>query len=558
MKSEINLLSLIQNELSSTEQVVDVKDKTRLRYALYARKSTESEDRQEKSIEQQIKDCYENIIDRYHIKIENSDIYTDKKSAKVSGKRTAFNEMMKAIRKGKYDGIIAWHYDRLARNMKEAGEIIDLIDSGDIVDLQLAKATFENSPNGKMILGINFVLSKHYSDHLSESVLRGNKGRTANGTILNHIIHGYRITDDRRIEPDGHNWDIIRMAFRMRIDESRSFRQIADFINKSGYEAYRISKSNYAYTFKVQDVARLLKDPIYAGIHVYGSQVVKLADVYDDFEPMISEDDYVSINQKTLLHSDFRYRASRSNRTNDVSNFLRSFVICKHCDHTMSTGVTTRKKGGVVINQSFRFRCENKGCEMRGKGPAGSLIRDYVIRFLKDNLIITEKQYQQYLADRASYIREQADILNSAKKSLEREVGQNERSYKNALANASDQSSAMSKHYTPDYLDELKKKWDTNKTQLKDTIEEIDKLKGVNTTLREFLELYENTGEILRLTTSMSLADEIIRIFFSNITIQASNDDKNSKQKQWSVIGHCLREPFDKLAGSNQNTTWSG
>lgn len=166
VKGRLDLLSLLTEELSAGETVVDVEDKTKIRYALYLRKSTEGEYRQEKSIEDQKTECFKNIIDRYGIKITENDIYIDKKSAKISGNRPAFDRMIKRIKKGDYDGIIAWHYDRLARNMKEAGEIIDLIDEGKIVDLQLVTAHFENNPNGKMILGINFVLSKHYSDHL--------------------------------------------------------------------------------------------------------------------------------------------------------------------------------------------------------------------------------------------------------------------------------------------------------------------------------------------------------------------------------------------------------
>lgn len=555
----LDLTALLRNELAANEQAVDVKDKSKIRYALYARKSTEGEDRQEKSIEDQIDDCYENIIKKHKIKINEDDHFIDKKSAKISGNRPAFKQMIKAIKKGKYEGIICWHYDRLARNMKEAGEIIDMIDNGTIIDLQLTKANFENTPNGKMILGINFVLSKHYSDHLSESVLRGNNSRTANGTILNHIIHGYQITEDRHLVADGKNWEIIRRAFRMRIDEDRSQQQIAEYLNKSGYNAFRLSKGHHSYTFTVQDVSKLFKTPIYAGIHTYGQQVVKLStlDAYKDFEPMIAEEEYIEMNQNSLVHSGFLHRSSRAGR-HDVSNFLRKFVICQHCDHTMTTSVTTRKKGDEVTEQSFRFRCENKGCPMRGKGPAGSLLRDYVVEFLKNHSFATEDNYRRYLSDRSDYIKEQAELLESQKKSLEMEVAKNKRAYDNALANAGTADKGISKHYTPEYLDSQKTIWEKSQKDLKDIKAEIKMISGAVMTLHEFLELYKNTGEILRLTTSMSLADEIIKIFFSNITIAVTKETLNAKQKQWSVVDHCLREPFDKLSDSDKFSNGRG
>ena len=116
----------------------------------------------------------------------------------------------------------------------------------------------------------------------------------------------------------------------------------------------------------------------------------------------------------------------------------------------------------------------------------------------------------------------------------------------------------MAKHYTAEALDEFKSKLDNSKEKLAKVIEAMEILSDAPLSLEEFLELYKNTGEILRLTSSMTLADEIIRVFFSNITIQASSYGKTGKQKQWSIIDHCLRDPFDKLVENGQYSVWSG
>lgn len=560
MKSDglgLDLLTLIRSQITDDKQVVDTNDKTELRYALYLRKSTEGEDRQATSIEDQRDACYRQVIDVHGIKIRDEDIYEDEKSAKTSGNRPAFTRMVDKVKKGEYDGIIAWHYDRLARNMKEAGEIIDLIDTGVLSDLLFATANFENTPNGKMVLGINFVLSKHYSDHLSESVLRGNASRTSKGSILNHIIHGYRITEERRLVADGKNWEIIRQAFRLRIDENRSQRQIAEFINSSNYQAYRIAKGHHRYVFTDNDVSKLLKTPIYAGVHKYGNQAVRLSDHYKNFESVISEDEYIELNGDELLGYNHRQRSGRQSR-NDVSNFLRSFVICSHCNRTMSTGIVTRRRDGEVVNRAFRFKCETESCPMVNKGPAGSVIRDYVIDFLNKHNFATEEGYGKYLSDMKSHIKQETELLQSQKKSLEMERGQAKRAYDNALMNANTADAAMARHYTPSLLDELKDKYDTASEKLESVTATIASVTEAPLSLTEFLELYKNTGEILRLTSSMTLADEIIRIFFSNITIEAHSYGKTGKQKQWSIVDHCLREPFDKLVENTENLSWSG
>ena len=549
VKGRLDLLSLLTEELSAGETVVDVRDKTKLRYALYLRKSTDREDKQQKSIADQKSECYERVIIPNGIKITDDDIYEDSKSAKISGNRPSFDRMIKKIKKGEYDGIIAWHYDRLARNMKEAGEIIDLIDEGKIVDLQLATAHFENNPNGKMILGINFVLSKHYSDHLSESVLRGNSNRTKNGTILNNFIHGYKITEERHLEKDDINWEIIRQAFRMRIDDRCSLQQIADYLNMSGYKVHSRKNGHRPYKFSNQDVSKLLRTPLYAGVHTYGREAVRLSDLadYKDFEPIITEEEYLELNGDKLLHDGYSHRLASRYGKNDVSNFLRSFVICKHCGKTMSTGIV----GGG--RNSFRFRCNTKGCPMRNKGPAGSLLRDYAVEFLKAHNFGTEENYKRYIEDRNRSIADRTEMLEHSKMSLEQRLAKQKQMYENLLPSLN-----VSKHVTEERLDSIKSTEEVIKEQLDSVKAEIEALKSAPIKLKEFLELYKNTGEILRLTTSMALADEIIKIFFSNITVEVTKESLNAKQKQWSVVDHTLREPFDKLDDNGDNNTWLG
>jgi len=95
------------------------------RYILYARKSTEAEERQAMSIEAQLVE-----LDLYAKRegIIITDKFIESKSAKSPG-RTEFNKMLEKIYASKEPiGIIAWHPDRLARNSVDGGQIIYLID----------------------------------------------------------------------------------------------------------------------------------------------------------------------------------------------------------------------------------------------------------------------------------------------------------------------------------------------------------------------------------------------------------------------------------------------
>lgn len=143
-----------------------------VRYVIYARKSTEDKERQVYSIEQQVEECK-----RYAKResLEVVEVLKEEKSAMTAGKREVFSKMLKSLySKYKYTGIIAWHPDRLARNMKESGEILDMLDKGIIKDLKFPSYTFNNDAAGKMTLSILFAMAKEFSDKLSEDTKRGN------------------------------------------------------------------------------------------------------------------------------------------------------------------------------------------------------------------------------------------------------------------------------------------------------------------------------------------------------------------------------------------------
>jgi hypothetical protein len=104
--------------LYPTQDARDI-DPTTLRYVIYARKSTKGEERQERSIPDQIDDCMKREVIPNELHIVGKPI-REKGSAKEPDVRPKFRTMLDDIKAGKIDGIVTWHTDRLARNMKEA------------------------------------------------------------------------------------------------------------------------------------------------------------------------------------------------------------------------------------------------------------------------------------------------------------------------------------------------------------------------------------------------------------------------------------------------------
>jgi len=263
------------------------------KYVIYCRKSTDEKGKQETSIEDQRFYCKE-LAEKEKLNFVR--VIEEKKSAKKFGLRPKFNELMEDIKAGRIDGIIAWHPDRLARNMGEGGQIIELVDSGEIKDLKFCTQQFSKDANGKMLLGLAFVLSKQYSDKLSDDVKKGNERKHKKGFAIGRTKHGYDIDKNNRYIK-GKFWGLIREAFKMKLKGAPES-EICEWLNRSGY--YRDIKNPFKQRSRQimspQKLGKVFKDRFYAGTQIMNDIPVCLPDKYD-FPSVITDDEYWQIQR---------------------------------------------------------------------------------------------------------------------------------------------------------------------------------------------------------------------------------------------------------------------
>lgn len=321
------------NDIVTPEQLVELIQSTKpkqndepknFRYAIYIRKSTDDADKQVRSLEDQLAECQKLAQDLGVIVLKDN-VIEESETAKIAGVRPKFRKLLDRIIAGELDGIIAWHPNRLSRNMLEAGEIIDLLDRGVIKDLKFPSHTFVNDASGKMLLGIVFVMAKQYSEQLSADIKRGNDKSVEAGLYINKAKHGYVKDNNQRLQPDGNNWAIIKEAFQMKM-KGRSLETIAKFVRNSGYHSR--GKDNVRREVKVSlsMLATIFSDPIYAGVLQYGKNVVNLTELYD-FTPMITVQEYLAINQYKSLTQAFKPRKHARGDGHELPTFCHGRFI---------------------------------------------------------------------------------------------------------------------------------------------------------------------------------------------------------------------------------------
>ena len=150
----------------------------KMKYCLYARKSTESDERQALSIDSQVKEMLQ-IAEREGLEIV--DIRRESKSAKDSNNRPVFKELLKDVSNDRFNAILTWAPDRLSRNAGDLGSVVDLMDAKKLVSIRTYGQTFSNSPNEKFLLMILCSQAKLENDNRGINVKRGLRTRCEMG-----------------------------------------------------------------------------------------------------------------------------------------------------------------------------------------------------------------------------------------------------------------------------------------------------------------------------------------------------------------------------------------
>lgn len=494
-------------------------DFTKLRYVLYARKSTVDESRQIRSIPDQIKECLD-LAHRIGIKIQSKDILQETQSAKKPNQRPIFRKMLNDIKKGLYDGILAWNPDRLARNMLEGGEIIDLVDQKIIKDLKFVTHHFTADANGKMLLGMAFVLSKQYSDDLSQKVTRGVRNSFKEGKTPTPK-HGY-LNEDRLYKPDGNSFKLLQEGWIMR-SEGVGIQEIADYLNANGYTK-RVKRNGKEIKIKKQILSKIFKDPFYYGVLVQAQKEIDLRDVYD-FEAMVTEDIYNKVQQLS-------FRRIKPNKQHHSAFYpLKALIRCSFCGSNMyvspSSGNTRRY---------LNARCDNKDCPRKKRGIRTIVVFNFIYDFLEKGLNFTEKEYNEYY----SKMEKLSDVK---REELNIEIHRHEGSLKQIEYDLKETSLNIVK------LPKTSPAWKINSQEINELADQVQESKEIikklkqrltnpeedKLSLEDFLNLSKNAGAVVKSADAV-VKDQICRIIFTNFFV---DEEK--------VTSYQLKEPFATL-----------
>ncbi len=303
-------------------------DLQKIKFFIYCRKSSDSEDKQIASLPDQEKILSE-YANRFGLRIV--ELYKESKSAFKIG-RTYFNEMVQRIEMGEGNAVLAWDSSRIARNSKDSGSFIYLFDEEKLIEFRTPQRIFTNNSDDKMSLGIDFTLTKKSSDDLSKNVRRGNRekfierkewGGPAKPGYLNYTNP---LTKENTIITDRERFPIIQNALKM-IAGGGAPMKIFDLLNNEwGYKTRQTLK-HPSRPMSRTTFYGILRDPFY--YRLMRRRVEKeIKEETGKHEPMIKEGEFEQIQ--------IRLSGKRTSHYTKKDFPYKQVLICGECQGSIT------------------------------------------------------------------------------------------------------------------------------------------------------------------------------------------------------------------------------
>ena len=321
------------------------KQNDKIVYGAYYRKSSEAEDRQAQSIPDQIRDT-ETVAQREKLLIGMKFPGESQTAFKIG--RPIFADLVKNITEGKINAILVWHPNRLARNPRDGGMLLWLMDEGNLKVIRTPSRAYYNTSNDKFVLQLEFGMSKKDSDDKSDVVKRALEGRAKRG-LPNGIAHIGYINDTTK-EKGNRDWlkdsvryPLVKKLLTMMLTGKYSVRELQIYAKDELKLTTTTRKKLGGKPIAISYMYSLLKDPIHAGFFFQASSGENVRYDFKAFEPMISEDEYWRIQD--MLGAKGRPRMTKRKAV------YNHFAKCGTC------------KG--ALSPDFKFQVICSGCKKK-------------------------------------------------------------------------------------------------------------------------------------------------------------------------------------------------
>jgi len=443
--------------------------------------------------------------------------FIDVETAKQAG-RSSFNSMIDFLKNNlEVKNILCEKTDRLYRNFKDYITIEDLE-----LKMHLVKEnevlSRESKSHQKFIHGIKILMAKNYIDNLSEETKKGmlqkaNEGYYPSFAPLGYLniekeLNGRKI---KIIDIDQSRSQVIKKIFKLYSTGKYSLQKINNFANEEGL------RSKKGYKLHKSTIYNILRDPIYYGDFKWNDKIYKGKHL-----AIISKELFDEV-QKTF---------SKYNKPEKIQKHNFAFtglLTCAKCGCAITAEIQ-KDKYVYYHCTHYKGKCGNKFIrEEKLTEKLGELVKKIkveprIIDWLKEALLMSHKDEQEYHSSQIKSLRERYDKLQLRL----------DRIYIDKLDEV----------VTTEFYQEKTNEW---KNEQNNILVNINKHKDANTNYFEkgikILELAQKAYSTY-LEQNNTAKRNLLNILLSNCTLNDGN------------LYPIYRKPFDLLAKGLSRSNW--
>ena len=315
-------------------------------YLIYARKSSEAEDRQVASIPDQL-EWAEKQVSHRSLLVDGKP-FAESHSAKAPG-RPEFNRMMEEIiKRDDIKGVICWKVNRLTRNPVDTGNLQWLLQSGKIEEIVTSDKIY-TQVDSDFIMAIEGASAQRFIIDLRKDTMRGMKSKLDKGIAPILAPPGYKNDmtkrqGERDIIPDEVQFPLVRKLFELYMTKNYSVQQLWFEAEKLGIKNSRkqiVSKSQ---------LYVMLRNPFYTGTHfMYAGKLY----TNGSHKPLITKAEYDLIQ-------DIMDGRSRIRHDLHAKDLLAGIMRCGECGRMITTEVKTKHYKNGTSQVFTYYRCTKK------------------------------------------------------------------------------------------------------------------------------------------------------------------------------------------------------
>jgi site-specific DNA recombinase len=345
-----------------------------LRYRLYVRKSTDTEDKQVQSLGDQIKYMTE-IAQREGLNIVGEPI-SESQSAKRPDARPKFRDLLIEIETGKIDGIICWKLDRLSRNPADSGRIQQLLQDGKLQHIQTTEKSYFPEDNA-IVFSVEAGMSNQYIRELATNTKRGMRSKAEKGDKPGIPPLGY-LNDrlEKIIIADPDRFTLVRTLWDKMLTGTYSIAELARIADEKLHIVTPVRGKTGGKPIAYSTLCTMFKNQFYTGKLLFNGEVYP-----GNHTPMATDEEFEKVQQ--IIDPTHTTRPKHK-----TYNFqLRNLLKCGECGFA----ITAEQKHKTIKSTGERrtyiyYHCTGKNKVAKCTQPHLHVAEDELIRQLKVKL----------------------------------------------------------------------------------------------------------------------------------------------------------------------------